>query len=147
MAQTVLRLRSASGNAAHQTVQYMWRRFKFSDIDQNNSSRFSIAPVFMVLPANCVPLETYVRINTAFSSGDLIIGTTIVNGSTAGVTTNSVVSTQDVASGTTGMYVVDRFMGNYSTSDVPFYAYTATTGTGAGEADVWQAFMLAGPTT
>lgn len=141
MAQTVLRTRSATSNPAHQTVQYLYRRFKYSDVDQSNSSRFSVAPVLAVLPANCVPLETYVRINVAFSSGDLVIGTS-ASGSSA-----AVVSTQDVASGTTGLYVIDSYYGSYSTADVPLYAYTATTGAGAGEADIWQAFLLAGPTT
>ena len=141
MAQTVLRTRSAVGNPAHNTVQYFYRRFKYSDMDQTNSSRFSVAPLFGVLPANCVPLETHVRINVAFSSGDLVIGTSASNSSAA------LVSTQDLQSGTTGLYVIDRYMGTYSTADVPIYAYTATTGAGAGEADIWQYFVLAGPTT
>jgi hypothetical protein len=139
MAQTVLRTRPVSHNSAHNTVQYIYKRFTYSDIDQINSSRFTVALNIGGLPAGCVPLETHVRIVTAFSSGDLVIGTS-VSGSSAGV-----VSTQDIVSGTTGHYVVDRYMGTYSTVDIPLYVYTATTGTGAGVADIWQAFVL-GPT-
>lgn len=138
MAITVARQRSASLNSAHQTVQYFFTRVKYSDVDQANSSRFSVAPVIGVLPAFCQPLETHVRIVTAFSSGDLVLGTSD-SGSSAGV-----VSTQDIASGTTGTYVVDRYMGTYSTVDKPVYFYTATTGAGAGVADVWQ-FFVPGP--
>jgi hypothetical protein len=134
MAQTVARTRPTVGNPAHQTVQYLYKRVTYSDVDQTNSSRFSVAAHIGSLPANCLPLETYVRVVTAFTSGDIVIGT---SASTAGV-----VSTQDVVSGTTGTYVVDRYMGTNSTVDVPFYFYTATTGAGAGVADVWQAYVI-----
>jgi hypothetical protein len=136
MAQTVLRTRPASGNAGHQTVQYFYKRVTYSDVDTTNSSRASVAVPIGALPANCAPLETHVRVITAFSSGDIVIGTSDA-GSSAGV-----VSTQDVVSGTTGYYVVDRYMGTYSTVDKPFYFTTATTGTGAGVADVWQYFVI-----
>jgi hypothetical protein len=139
MAASVLRTRQTAHNSAHNTVQYIYKRFTFSEIDQTNSSRFSVALKIDALPAGCVPLETHVRVVTAFSSGDLIIGTSD-SGSSAGV-----VSTQDVVSGTTGHYVVDRYYGTYSTVDKPLYVYTATSGTGAGVADIWQAFVL-GPT-
>jgi hypothetical protein len=77
-----------------------------------------------------------VRIITAFTSGDLVLGTSD-SGSSAGV-----VSTSDVVSATSGVTtVVDRYMGTYSTVDKPIYFYTATTGGGAGVADVWQAFL------
>lgn len=135
MAITVARQRSATLNSAHQTVQYLYARVKYSDVDQANSSRFSVAPVIGVLPAHCMPLETYVRVVTAFSSGDLVIGTSD-SASSAGV-----VSTNDIVAGTTGTYVVDRYYGTYSTVDKPLYFYTATTGAGAGVADVWQAFL------
>jgi hypothetical protein len=134
MAISVRRTRPVVGNAAHQTVQYLYKRVTYSDVDQTNSSRFSVAAHIGSLPANCAPLETHVRVITAFSSGDMILGT---SGSTAGV-----VSTQDVTSGTTGYYVVDRYMGTYSTVDVPIYFYTATTGAGAGVADVWQYYAI-----
>jgi hypothetical protein len=136
MAQTVLRTRPASGNTAHNTVQYFYKRVAWNDVDTANSSRASVAVHIGTLPALCAPLETHVRVITAFTSGDIVIGTSD-SGSSAGV-----VSTQDVISGTTGYYVVDRYMGTYSTVDKPFYFTTATTGGSAGVADVWQYFTI-----
>jgi hypothetical protein len=136
MAQTVLRTIPASGNTAHRTAQYFYKRVAWNDVDVTNSSRASVAVQIGTLPAFCAPLETHVRVITAFTSGDIVIGTSD-SGSSAGV-----VSTQDVMSGTTGYYVVDRYMGTYSTVDKPFYFTTATTGGSAGVADVWQYFTI-----
>jgi hypothetical protein len=136
MAQTVLRTKPVSGQTAHQSVQYFYKRVTYSDVDQTNSSRASVAVPIGGLPANCAPLETHVRVVTAFSSGDIVIGTSDSGSSAA------VVSTQDLVSGTTGYYVIDRYMGTYSTVEKPFYFTTATTGTGAGVADVWQFFVI-----
>jgi hypothetical protein len=141
MAQTVVRTKPVSGNAAHQTVQYFYKRVNYNDVDITNSSRATIAVPIGGLPANAVALETHVRVLTAFTSGDIVIGTTVVNATTAGLS-GTVVSTQDVTSGTTGYYVVDRIMGCVSTIDVPYYFYTATTGGSAGVADVWQYFVI-----
>jgi hypothetical protein len=136
MAQTVIRTKPVSGNAAHQTVQYFYKRVNYNDVDITNSSRFSVAVPIGGLPANAAPLETHVRVITAFTSGDIMIGTSD-SGSSAGV-----VSTQDVMSGTTGYYIVDRYVGTYSTVEKPFYFTTATTGGSAGVADVWQFFVI-----
>jgi hypothetical protein len=141
MAQTVIRTQPVSGNAAHRTVQYFYKRVNYNDVDIINSSRATVAVPIGGLPANAVPLETHVRVLTAFTSGDIVIGTTVVGATTAGLT-GTVVSTQDVQSGTTGYYVVDRIMGSVSTVDVPYYFYTATTGGSAGVADVWQYFSV-----
>jgi hypothetical protein len=141
MAQTVLRTQPVSGNTAHRTVQYFYKRVNFNDVDIINSSRATVAVPIGGLPANAVPLETHVRVLTAFTSGDIVIGTTVVGATTAALT-GTVVSTQDVMSGTTGYYVVDRIMGVVSTVDVPYYFYTATTGGSAGVADVWQYFSV-----
>jgi hypothetical protein len=141
MAQTVLRTQPVSGNTAHRTVQYFYKRVSFNDVDLNNSSRATVAVPIGGLPANAVPLETHVRVLTAFTSGDIVIGTTVVGATTAALT-GTVVSTQDVMSGSTGYYVVDRIMGVVSTVDVPYYFYTATTGGSAGVADVWQYFSV-----
>jgi hypothetical protein len=141
MAQTVLRTQPVSGNTAHRTVQYFYKRVNYNDVDIINSSRATIAIPIGGLPANAVPLETHVRVLTAFTSGDIVIGTTVVGATTAALT-GSVVSTQDVMSGSTGYYVVDRIMGSVSTVDVPYYFYTATTGGSAGVADVWQYFSV-----
>jgi hypothetical protein len=130
-----------SGNTAHRTVQYFYKRVNYNDVDIINSSRATIAVPIGGLPANAVPLETHVRVITAFTSGDIVIGTTVVSGTTAALT-GTVVSTQDVMSGSTGYYVVDRIMGSVSTVDTPFYFYTATTGGSAGVADVWQYFSV-----
>jgi hypothetical protein len=141
MAQTVLRTQPVSGNTAHRTVQYFYKRVNFNDVDIINSSRATVAVPIGGLPANAVPLETHVRVLTAFTSGDIVIGTTVVGATTAALT-GTVVSTQDVMSGSTGYYVVDRIMGVVSTVDVPYYFYTATTGGSAGVADVWQYFSV-----
>jgi hypothetical protein len=141
MAQTVIRTKPVSGNAAHQTVQYFYKRVNYNDVDITNSSRATIAVPIGGLPANAVALETHVRVLTAFTSGDVVIGTTVVNATTAALS-GTVVSTQDIVSGTTGYYVVDRIMGSVSTIDVPYYFYTGTTGGSAGVADVWQYFVI-----
>ena len=123
----------------NQSINYLHRTFNWNDIDQTATQPavFSLG----VLPANCMPMETWVRVNTAFSSGDIMVGTSVAGSSGA------VVSTSDLASGTTGTYVVDRYMGTYSTSDVPLYIQTATSGAGAGQCDVWQFFAPMQPST
>lgn len=122
-----------------QQVHYLYNRFNFNDISQDvtQPGKFYLG----VLPANNLPLETYVRINSSFTGANLIIGTS-ANGSSA-----AMVSTDDVAAGTTGLYVVDRYMGTFSTSDVAFYIQTKTSGETVGQADVWQAYLPAGPST
>lgn len=138
MAITVLRKQDARVYHTQQ-VQYLYRNFKFNDISQDATQP---AKAYVgVLPANALPLETYVRVNTAFSGGDLMVGTSVAASSGA------VVSTQDIVSGTTGVYVVDRFMGTYSTADRALYAQTATSGATAGEADIWVAYLPVLPTT
>jgi hypothetical protein len=136
MAVTITRTVPAHSNPAHQTVQYCYKRVKYNDVSQTNSSRFSVAVPIFTLPAHCMPMETVVRIVTAFTSGDLCLGTS-VSGSSAGI-----VSSIDVVSATSGItYVVDKYYGTYSTVDTPVYFYTGTTGVGAGVADVWQAYL------
>ena len=122
----------------NQGVYYLSKNFKFSMTDQvvaqtTGSTTPTVGGLMGVLPAYAIPLETYVQVITAFSSGDLRVGTTADLG--------AVVSTADLASGTTGLYVIDRYMGTVSTADVPFYCTTATTGAGAGEANIWMSFL------
>ncbi len=124
-----------------QQVHYLHKTFSAGELpttDQTWPGTISVG----VLPANCLPLETWVRVNTAFSSGDVIIGTSAAGSSAV------VVSTMDLASGTTGTYKVDRYTGTYSTSDVPLYIQTATSGqTTAGNCDVWIAYIPVLPAT
>jgi hypothetical protein len=119
-------------------VHYLFRKFNFSDHDQSGSGagKYSIG----TLPASALPLETYVRVNTAFTGRNLIIGTSAAGSSAA------VVSTEDVA-GTTGLTVVDRYMGTFSTVDVALFIQTKATGETVGQADVWQAYLPAQPLT
>ena len=138
MAVSVARKRAARIYHTQQ-VHYLHRTFNWNDIDQSATQ----PGVFYlgVLPANALPMECYVRVNTAFSGGDIMIGTSVAGSSGA------VVSTQDVISGTSGVYVVDRYMGTYTTSDVPLYVQTATSGATAGQADIWMAYLPVLPTT
>lgn len=138
MAITVARTRSARFYHTQQ-VHFLYRRFNFNDIDQSATQpgKFYLG----VLPANALPLETYVRVNSSFTGANLIVGTS-VNGSSA-----AVVSTGDVTAGTTGAYVVDRYLGTYSTVDVPLFIQTKASGETVGQADFWQAYIPAYPAT
>lgn len=121
-----------------QQVHYLYSRFNFNSIDQTAAQP---AKYYLgVLPAHALPLETYVRINSTFTGNNLIVGTSVA-GSSA-----SVVSTAD-SSATTGLYVVDRYYGTYTTTDVPLYIQTKASGETIGQADVWQAFLPAHPAT
>lgn len=86
-----------------------------------------------VLPADCLPKECIVRINTSFD-GLFVIGTSS--------NTAAVVSTADVAAGEADTYVVDRYYGTRSTVDVPLYVQLST-GSTVGEADIWLSYNIA----
>jgi tetrahydrodipicolinate N-succinyltransferase len=133
MAISVTRTRSARVYHTEQ-VHYLYQRFNYNDVavDATQPGKFYLG----VLPANCMPMETYVRVNAAFTGANLIAGTSSAGSSAA------LVSTADVA-GTTGLYVVDRYMGTYSTAPVSLYIQTKTTGETVGQADVWQAYLPA----
>ena len=138
MAVTVIRTRSARYNQT-QNAMYLYQRFNFNDIDQTATqpAKFYLG----VLPANAMPLETIVRINSTFTGANVIVGTS-ASGSSA-----AVVSTGDVTAGTTGTYIVDRYMGTYSTVDVPLFIQTKASGETVGQADVWQKYLPAYPAT
>lgn len=129
---------SARQPIGHNAPYYLFKNFKSEMIDQitaasTGSTSPSAGGILGVLPAYALPLECYVNVVTAFSSGDLKIGTTADLG--------AVVSTQDIASGTTGTYVVDRYMGTVSTVDVTLYCVTATTGAAGGQANIWLTYL------
>jgi hypothetical protein len=134
MAISVTRTRSARVYHTEQ-VHYLYQRFNFNDADVSiaNPGKNYLG----VLPANCMPMETYVRVNTAFTGANLIAGTSSAGSSAA------LVSTGDVAAGTTGTYVVDRYAGTYSTGPVALYIQCKATGETVGQADVWQAYLPA----
>jgi hypothetical protein len=134
MAISVTRTRSSRLYHSQQ-VHYLYRRFTFSDIDQSATqpAKFYLG----VLPANAMPLETIVRINSSFTGANLIVGTSAAGSSAA------VVSTADVTAGTTGSYVVDRYYGTYSTADVPLFIQNKTSGETVGQADVWLSYLPA----
>ena len=122
-----------------QQVHYLYRRFNFNDIDQSATApgKFYLG----VLPAHALPLLTFVRVNAAFTGANLIVGTS-VGGSSA-----AVVSTNDVAAGSTGVTEVNSYYGTYSTLDVPLYIQTKSSGETVGQADVWQSYLPAYPAT
>jgi hypothetical protein len=120
-------------------VHYLYRRFTFNDHDQSVSGAAKVC--LGVLPDKCFPLETFVRVTTGFTGANLIVGTS-VGGSSA-----AVVSTDDVAAATSGAYVVDRFYGTAVSSDTALYIQTKATGETVGQADVWQTFLPALPST
>lgn len=122
-----------------QNIHYIYRRFNFNDYDPS-ASQHGKAYVG-VLPDKCLPLETYVRVNSSCSAADIIVGTTAAASSAA------VVTTGDVAAGTTGLYVVDRFYGTSVSSDTAIYVQFKTTGATMGQVDVWQTFLPALPST
>lgn len=122
-----------------QQVHFLFRRFNFNDIDQSATR----PGVFTIgtLPAGALPMETYVRVNTAFTGANVIIGTSAAGSSAV------VCSTADVTAGTTGLYVLDRYMGTYSSVDVPLFIQTKASGETVGQADVWQTYLIAGHST
>src|SRR4029078_3476938 len=130
---------SARLNIQSQQIHYLYKRFNGFDIDPSvtGPAKWCLG----VLPAHCMPMETYVRVNAAFTSGEVIVGTCVAGSSPV------VVSTLDVASGSTAVYVVDRYYGTYSTSDVPLYIQTKSSGQSNGQVDVWQAYLPAYPAT
>jgi hypothetical protein len=134
MAISVVRTRSARVYHTEQ-VHYLYQRFNWNDIDQTavQPGKFYLG----VLPANCMPLETIVRVNSSCSAANIIVGTSAAGSSAA------VVSTGDVTAATTGTYVVDRYLGTYSTAPVSLYIQTAASGATIGQVDVWQSYLPA----
>lgn len=129
---------SARQPVGHQAPYYLSKNFKFNMIDQvtaqtTGSTSPSVGGLMGVLPAYAVPLDLYVQVITAFSSGKLKIGTT--------ADLSVLCSTNDVLSGTTGLYISDRYKGTVSTADTVFYCVTDTTGCGAGEANIWLTYL------
>jgi hypothetical protein len=120
-------------------VHYLYRRFNFNDHDQAVSGAAKVC--LGVLPDKCFPLETLIRVTTGFTGANLIVGTS-VGGSSA-----AVVSTNDVTAGTSGAYVVDRYYGTAVSSDTALYIQTKATGETVGQADVWQTYLPALPST
>src|SRR6185369_4841930 len=110
-------LKAKTGQSArfyhtHQ-VHYLYKRFNGFDIDITATQPGIFALV--TLPAHSMPLECVVRVNAAFTSGEILVGTSAAGSSAV------VVSTADVANATTGVYISDRYMGTYSTVDVPLF--------------------------
>ena len=124
-----------------QSPAFLNKYFKYNMIDQSTPSTTSVPGALVgVLPAYSIPLQAYIRVNTAFANGDLKIGTTS--------DASTLCSTADLLSGTTGLYVVDRYMGTFSTVDVTFYAATGTSGATAGDADIFLTYIpIPNPTT
>jgi hypothetical protein len=123
---------------ADQNTHYLHKNFNWND---HPAATASPGLIYLgVLPANCLPLETYIRINSTFDK-EIVIGTSSAGSSAA------VCSTNDLVVDTTGLTVIDRYMGTFSTADVSLYVQTATTGATKGNADIWQAYLpgLTGP--
>ena len=130
MAISVLRTESARDD----NTQHPAHLYKRVTYNTPNIQTTAGALVYLgVLPANCFPGETKVRINTTFD-GLLTVGT---SGDASLYAT-----TADVTAGTAGIYVTNRNYGVQSTSDVPVYVQL-TTGSTVGEADIWLTFTPA----
>jgi hypothetical protein len=130
MAITVLRNQSAR-DIHWQQPTYLYRKFKFNDVDVTSTT----PKVYLgVLPANCLPGETEVRINTTFDK-DFQIGTT--------VSAAAIASSFDFVRGTTGTYAVDRFAGSVTTTDLPVYIQFQSSAATIGEAEIWLNFKSA----
>lgn len=118
-----------------QQVHYLSARFNGLDI---SPSATGPGKVFLgVLPAGCMPLETIIRVNVAFTSGEVIIGTSAANSSAL------VATTADSACGTTGTYISDRYKGTLSTADVRLFIQTKSSGQTNGQVDVWLSYLPA----
>lgn len=129
MTVSVARTRSATDNyLRHPSVLY--RRIDWNSRGIYLASTASGAFQVGSLPPGALPVETIVRINTAFNSGNLTISTTGSSG--------AFVSAADLAEGSTGNTIVDRCVAQvaYSTAEIPIYAAASSAAT-AGQADVW----------
>jgi hypothetical protein len=131
MAISVRRTRSATQNyMQHQSCLY--RRVNWNDPGVTLAATAAGSLQIGTLPPGAMPLDTIVRINTAFTEG-VTIQTT--------ASTGDVVARADLAFGSTGTTVDDRItILGYSTDERPIYFATATVGT-AGQADVWVRFL------
>lgn len=119
-----------------QQVHYLHRTFRFNDNDPATlSPGYNLVGV---LPAHALPLETYVRVNTTFDK-DIVAGTSVAASSA------TMLTTIDVASGSSGLTVVDRLMGTYSSVDVAYYVQCKTSGATCGNLDIWQAYLPVSP--
>src|SRR6185503_2401957 len=70
---------SARLQHGNQQVHYLYKRFNGFDIDTSvtGPAKWCLG----VLPAHCMPMETYVRVNAAFTSGEVIVGTSVAGSS------------------------------------------------------------------
>jgi hypothetical protein len=126
MAVSVIRTRSARDYHTQQE-HFLHRNVKF-DTSGITSTHCYVG----VLPAYALPLETIVRINTAFNQG-VIVGTT--------ADTSAYVAALDLAEGTTGTTIVDRCASAaLSTVDLAVHVRTSTAAT-AGDADIWVRYL------
>lgn len=130
MAITVLRNKTAR-DIHYQQNSFLYSRFNFNDVDVTTTT----PKVYLgVLPANCMPKECIIRINTSFDK-DFTIGTT--------VSASQVATSFDFVRGTTGTYEVDRAYGNLTTTDMPVFIQFQSTGATIGQADIWLQYVQA----
>jgi hypothetical protein len=128
MAVSVIRTRSARDYHTQQ------EHFLYRKIAWNTPGITSTHCYVGVLPAHAQPLETIVRVTSAFAQG-VVVGTT-ANGS-------AYVSAADLAEGSTGVTIVDRCVSAaYSSVDLPIHVRMSTADT-AGEADIWVRYLTA----
>ena len=128
MAISVIRTRSARDYHTQQE-HYLYRNVRF-----NTPGITSTHCYVGVLPAGALPLETIVRVTSAFAQG-IIVGTT--------ADTSAYVSALDLVEGTTGVTIIDRCASAaYSSVDLPVHVRMSTADT-AGEADIWVRYLPA----
>ena len=99
---TVSVTRTKSARDYHtQKEGYLYKRVDWNSSQITSATKFYVG----VLPADCYPYETIVRVNSTFDNP-------VIVGSSASSSTASFVAIGDVTWGTTGTYHVDRCAGH-----------------------------------
>lgn len=131
MAITVTRTRSARVYHSQQDG-FLYARIRFDSYGITTTNKCYVG----VLPADCLPTQTVVRINSTSAQG-MVIGTSIAS--------NSFINADDLIEATTvagaNVVISDRCANQArSTVDLPVYALMST-GATAGEWDVWVNYL------
>lgn len=131
MSISVVRTRSA--RVYHtQAPKYLYRRIRYDSVGITTTNKCYVG----VLPADCLPLDTIVRINSTGAEG-VVIGTSLASDSFIGA--DDLVEASTVAGA--NAVISDRCANTArSTVDLPVYALMSTAGT-SGEYDVWVRFL------
>jgi UDP-3-O-[3-hydroxymyristoyl] glucosamine N-acyltransferase len=131
MAISVTRTRSARDYHTQQT-HFLYQRVRFDSFGITTTNKCYVG----VLPADCLPLETIVRVNSTGAQG-VVIGTSISSSSFVGP--DDLIEASTVVGA--NVVITDRCANTArSTVDLPVYALMSTAGTN-GEWDVWVRYL------